>query len=608
MSLRRLWNLLPSSPSDLGAGATGRPSSGDPCSCEQTHARLGAVRSPRRTALCAAGSVGLLLIPLWAPAAFADPELRQLALPHGLEVTDKVQALLDEGNGHVAKGYALLIDKSQPELAIREFTKALAIQTRLDAMVPPHETINLSAAEAQTQAQAFVHATMAHLTEISPAHKPQQQVNQENKERDAQKQAQAQGQKAAGAQKQVTQQLANQPKPAPGAASQPAAGGGKQDDLTAKQNQIAADLNKIAAALGNHPAGKAFEKAAAAAAATAQQIAAGQAPQAQAQSAQTEAAIAAAIRLAAAAGTDTLQDLVHNLQMHLSDTKDQQSTNLTQLQDLQKPSAGGEADLADKTTRTVLVAVHEANLKQDIDEIQKELENLAGAADPAVDRSSERAAREDLGQALHILQSAKTRQNAIDATMDVRSGELKSAGESMARAQQSLQEASDQVAAAAEALSAGQSQAKRDYEDLQRVSSGLRQIVSAAEAFTAGPSGPARNAPVALPPAVAEVFDASLARLHRDLLNTVDRPTAAVMPGLPDARALARAKPELARDPATGLDQLRTLITALETLEGQLALTVDKEQERAATHDYLKDPIPAAYQKQVSQYFEALSK
>jgi len=40
----------------------------------------------------------------------------------------------------------------------------------------------------------------------------------------------------------------------------------------------------------------------------------------------------------------------------------------------------------------------------------------------------------------------------------------------------------------------------------------------------------------------------------------------------------------------------------------ELAAAIEQELQREATRDYLKDPIPPAYQKPVSEYFEALSK
>jgi hypothetical protein len=377
--------------------------------------------------------------------------------------------------------------------------------------------------------------------------------------------------------------------------------------LAGQQDQIAAGLHQVAVALAGdqHTAG-AFEAAAAAAGATAQDIRAGQNRQAEAQSRETERAIAQAIRIAAATGADTLEDVVHDLELRVADLKDRQGVNLTDLQDLRKPSVGGEADRPARDAKIAAVAVAEAEFKQDIEEIHHELEALTVPTDALTDRADEHTAREDLNRALGVLRTSNTRQDAIDATINVRSGEFAGAGQSMARAQQGLEETYAQIVAAGAALSAGQSQAKRDYQALQRVSSGLRQIVSAAEAFTA-PTQDAHAAPRPLPAAIAPVLDASVQRLRRDLLDTVSRANATPMPGLAEVRQLAQKPPELDRDLSGSLDQLRTLIQSIETLEGQLAAAMENEQQRAATRDFLKDPIPSAYQKRVSEYFQALS-
>jgi hypothetical protein len=667
----------------------------------------------------------LALIPWLAAAAGAAPELRQLELPEDLAPTPKVMKLLAEGNEHIVKGYALLVEQNQPGPAMREFQKALAIQAKLDAMTPHPQQAGVSEAEAKEQAKAFkMAAAMEHLTEIAKTTKPQEQVEEKDKEQEQAAKDQAQAHKAAEAQKQITKELAQaKPEPATPDAAQPpkpqtpkpdasqppkpdaaqppkpdvaqppkpdasqppkpdasrppkmdasqppkpdatqrpkpdasqppkpdasqppktqnpedaklatapppkheeggapheehggaheakaAAAPTKQAELAARQQEVAEQLQHLAEHLtADKNAAQAFAEAAHAAAQTAQMIAAGKIIPAQPQSAEVERAIAAAIRLLAAAGNSELGDLVHDLQLRLSDLKDQQSTNLADLQELQKPAAGGEADRRDRGVRAALVAAREAALKQDIDSLEKDLAALAAPAGQAADRSHERAAREDLGQALQILREAKTRQQAIDATMDVRGGEFKSAASSMALAHKSLGDCADQVAAAAAALSAGASQAQRDYQALQRVSSGLRQIANAAGAFASPPVGTDKTASTALPPAVAQVFDASLSRLHRDLLDTVGRPAAAPMPGLAEARRLAQPPLELTHEPRAGLEHLQAVIAGVEALEGQLAAAIEKDQQRAATRDFLKDLIPPAYQKPVSQYFEVLSK
>jgi hypothetical protein len=448
-------------------------------------------------------------------------------------------------------------------------------------------------------------AAMAHVTEIAHIAQPPEQAAELNDAQNAAQQAQAAGAQAATAQKQVTKDLAGaQPQSGAAPSTQPGdQAQSNKDALAGREDQIANALRHAADALaGDHHTAEAFAAAAGAAGTTAESIRAGQNAQAQAQSTQTEKAIAQAIRIAAAAAGTTLDGLVHDLELRVADLTDRQTANLTDLEDLRKPSLGGEADRSDRSRRIAGVAVREAQFKQEIEDLQHELEDLTVPSGGTPDRADEHAAREDLGRALQSLVTAGTRQDAIDATMDVRGGQFPEAAQSMAKVHQGLEEAHAQITAAAAALGAAQSQIERDYRSLQRVSSGLRQIVNTAQSFTVS------GGPASLPAAVAPILDASEQRLHRDLLDTVGRATATPMAGLAQVRDLAQKPLDLQRDLSGSLDQLRALIQSLETLEGQLAAAIDSQQQRAATRDFLKDPIPPAYQKRVSAYFQALSR
>jgi hypothetical protein len=62
--------------------------------------------------------------------------LRLLRAPKGVSLTPEQQALLDEANGYVARGYELLMAKHEPGLAIAELRKALALKNKIDELKP----------------------------------------------------------------------------------------------------------------------------------------------------------------------------------------------------------------------------------------------------------------------------------------------------------------------------------------------------------------------------------------------------------------------------------------------------------------------------------------
>jgi hypothetical protein len=427
-------------------------------------------------------------------------------------------------------------------------------------------------------------------------------------------------------------------------------GGGGQDqpkDVAAQQERVAKALEDIADKLTRQGGGtaaerataEAFHHAAAAAGDTARAMAQKNVESAIAASQNAERAIAEALAKIDASGTAALQQAVGALGQELAQLQGQQDKLIAQTRALGQGNDERDAEL-DRDRATRLMG-EEGQIKERIEQLQKTIRDLTDTIDQhnAGALTPETAAREGVGRAGQKLDEGALRQHAIDATMKLGQGDLGGALTAMAGVQQEANAVRRDIDLANQALAGGAAeQMERDLSTLQRLASDLHRLAATAQALAGqgkngkpdanapdqgqpqGPAGPGGGAgakdgshtggedQATLSESMAKVVNGSADAIRQELAQLAPR-LPGVTPDLSGQLLALTAKPAaFDRRFAESLKQLDELAATVEKLAGVMGRSLEREQEKSATRDFLKDPIPPAYQAAVAAYLEELSK
>ena len=507
----------------------------------------------------------------------------KLKPPKHVTLTPEQEKLLDDANAAVERSYTSLIEKHEPGQAVGELRKAVAIMNQLEALkgdkaqmagvAPGNEKgtpfdeikttggmeriVEIGAAIGITAPdevdnglhkrriiedvkdtakkidaeQKQVTLDLQSMTgrgggEQRPQQQqqPQEHIQQEggqpqaNQQNQGQQQANQQNQGQPGQQQpnaQANQQNQGQPgQPQPNAQAnqqnqgqqgqqQPNAQADQQNQgqsgavpdnqqLAGREDAIARELNKLASRLAEagaqqgqaNQAHQSFRRAAAEAAKTADLIRQDQLQGAAAASRQTERAIQDALREAGLAGETALSAAVSAIENQISRLQAGQHEIQNKTQQLGKGPDGTPAPERLKQERATALAVEQGKLKPQLEDMQRAIEDLGHSATggDTGKRNAENAARAELAAAAGEMQKNRPKQAVVNAAMKLAQGETAAATKAMSQIQTALDAVQQRVAAADAALASGDaSRLESAYRAVQQLAASTRRLEQTAQ-------------------------------------------------------------------------------------------------------------------------------